>query len=146
MKIAVAADHAGFTFKERLCEELRNLGHEVCDFGTDSDESCDYPDHAIPAARSVAGGEAERAILVCSNVIGMTMTANRIPGVRAALVYNERTAATTRGHHDSNALCLGAEEFPTEELLKMVRVWLETPFDGDRHVRRVSKFESLDRP
>lgn len=145
MRIAVAADHAGFEFKRRLCEELRNLGHEVSDFGTDSEESCDYPDFAIPAARSVANGEAERVILICSNGIGMGMTANRIPGVRAALVYNEGTAAMTRRHHDSNALCLGAKEFPAEELLKMVHVWLETPFDGDRHVRRVGKWEALDR-
>lgn len=144
MRIAVAADHAGFAAKERIADELARLGHSVRDFGTDSEKSCDYPDYAIPAARSVAEGESERAILVCANGIGMGMTANRVPGVRAAVVYSERTAATTRGHHDSNVLCLGAREFPLEELLAFVRVWLEAPFEGGRHVPRVAKFEALD--
>jgi ribose 5-phosphate isomerase B len=101
MRIALAADHAGFACKERLREELERLGHDVTDFGTHDEEAFDYPDSAIPAARAVAAGEADRAILVCSNGIGMSMTANRIPGVRAAVVYSERTAATTRAHHDS---------------------------------------------
>lgn len=146
MKIALAADHAGFEFKTRLARELGELGHDVSDFGTGSTESCDYPDYAIPAARAVAEGEAERAILICTNGIGMSMTANRIPGVRAALVYNARGAAMTRQHHDSNALCLGAGEFPTEELLGFVRIWLDTAFEGGRHARRVGKFEALDNP
>ena len=140
MKIAVGADHAGFAFKQKLAEELRRLGHEVVDFGTDGDESCDYPDFAIPAARSVAAGDAERAILPCTNGIGMAMVANRISGVRAALVYSERTAATTRQHHDSNVLCLGAQEFPVEDLLKWVRIWLDTDFEAGRHARRIGKF------
>jgi ribose 5-phosphate isomerase B len=127
MKIAVASDHAGFEFKKRLLRELESLGHEVRDFGTDSSESCDYPDFAEPAARSVAAGEAERAILVCTNGIGMSMLANRIPGLKAALVYSERTAAMTRRHHGSNVLCLGAGEFPAEDLLKWVRIWLDEP-------------------
>ena len=140
MKIAVGADHAGFAFKQRLAEELRRLGHEVVDFGTDGDESCDYPDFAIPAARSVAAGDAERGILTCTNGIGMAMVANRISGVRAALVYSERTAATTRQHHDSNVLCLGGHEFPVEDLLKWVRIWLDTDFEAGRHARRIGKF------
>ena len=108
MRIAVASDHAGFAFKQALIAELRQLGHEVVDFGTDSEASCDYPDFAIPAAQSVASGDCDRAILPCTNGIGMAMVANRIPGVRGALVYSERTAMMTRQHHDSNALCLGA--------------------------------------
>ena len=144
MRIAVAADHAGFEFKTRLIEELRSLGHEVADEGTDSPESCDYPDYAIPAARSVSEGKSDRAILVCSNGIGMGMVANRIPGVRAAVVYSERTAEMTRGHHDSNVLCLGAQQFPEEDLLKFVRVWLDTDFEGGRHARRMKKVRSLE--
>lgn len=145
MRIAVAADHAGYAFKERLAAVLRELGHHVTDFGTESSASCDYPDFAIPAVRSVADGKADRAILACSNGIGMAMVANRMAGIRAALVYNERTAATTRGHHDSNVLCLGAQEFSEEALLRMVEIWLEAPFDGGRHTRRIGKIGDLDR-
>jgi len=144
VRIAVAADHAGFDFKGRLIQELRRLGHEVTDEGTDSPDSCDYPDYAAPAARSVSEGGNDRAILVCSNGIGMGMLANRIPGVRAAVVYSERTAAMTRGHHDSNVLCLGAQQFPEEDLLKFVRVWLDTSFEGGRHARRMKKVEALE--
>ncbi len=144
MRIAVAADHAGFEFKTRLIEELRSLGHEVADEGTDSPQSCDYPDYAIPAARSVSEGKSDRGILVCSNGIGMGMVANRIPGVRAAVVYSERTAEMTRGHPDSNVLCLGAQQFPEEDLLKFVRVWLDTDFEGGRHARRMKKVGSLE--
>ena len=144
MKIALAADHAGHDFKRELAEELGRLGHEVVDYGTESEESCAYPDFAIPADRSTAAGETDRAILACTNGIGMAMTANRIPGARGALVYNERTAAMTRAHHDSNVLCLGAGEFPVGDLLKWVRIWLDTPFEGGRHARRVGKFQSLE--
>ncbi len=144
MRIAVAADHAGFEFKTRLIEELRSLGHEVADEGTDSPQSCDYPDYAIPAARSVSEGKSDRGILVCSNGIGMGMVANRIPGVRAAVVYSERTAEMTRGHHDSNVLCLGAQQFPEDDLLRFVRVWLDTDFEGGRHARRMKKVGSLE--
>jgi RpiB/LacA/LacB family sugar-phosphate isomerase len=145
MKIALAADHAGFAFKEALATELRRLGHAPTDFGTHGTESCDYPDFAIPACQSVADGKADRAILVCTNGIGMCMTANRIPTLRGALVYSARTAAMTRQHHDSNVLCLGAGEFPAATLLEWVRIWLDTPFEGGRHARRVGKFEALDR-
>ncbi len=144
MKIAVAADHAGFEFKQKLAAELRRLGHEVIDFGTGSEESCDYPDFAIPAVRSVAEGKSDRAILQCTNGIGMAMVANRIPGIRGALVYSERSVAMTRAHHDSNVLCLGAREFPAEDLLKWVRIWLEVGFEGDRHARRIGKIQALD--
>ena len=140
MKLAVAADHAGFAFKRDLSAELARLGHEVRDFGTGSDQSCDYPDFALPAVQSVADGECERAILACTNGIGMCMLANRRPEIRAALVYNERTAQMTRAHHDSNVLCLGGGEFPSADLLKWTRIWLETAFEGGRHARRIGKF------
>ena len=146
MKISVASDHAGFAFKQRLKSELESLGHEVVDFGTGSDESCDYPDYAEPAVREVAAGAADRAILACTNGIGMSMLANRIPGAMAALVYNERSAAMTRRHHGSNVLCLGAGEFPAEELLRWVRVWLGEEFEGGRHARRIGKVRRLEEP
>jgi RpiB/LacA/LacB family sugar-phosphate isomerase len=145
MRISIASDHAGYAFKERLRGELSREGHAVRDFGTRSEESCDYPDFGIPAARSVANGEADRAILICSNGIGMCMLANRIPGVRAALVYSAKTAEMTRAHHDSNVLCLGAQQFAPEELLDWVRVWLEAKFEGGRHERRIRKVEELER-
>ncbi len=144
MKIALAADHAGFSFKQRLSDELVRLGHEVVDLGTDSTEACDYPDYGVPAARLAASGEADRAILVCSNGIGMAMLANRVPGARAALVYSETSAAATRAHHDSNVLCLGGSEFAAEDLLKFVSTWLETAFEGGRHARRIGKVTALD--
>ena len=145
MKIALAADHAGFAFKEQLLAELRRLGHEPTDFGTSGTESCDYPDFAIPAVQSVAEGKNDRGILVCTNGIGMAMVANRVPGIRGALVYNARSAAMTRQHHDSNVLCLGAGEFPPEALLDWVRIWLSTEFEGGRHARRIGKVTALER-
>ena len=145
MKIALGADHAGYAFKTVLAAKLASLGHDVKDFGTGSTESTDYPDYAIPVARAVASGAVDRGILACTNGIGMAMAANRIRGVRAALVYSARTAAMTRQHHDSNVLCLGAAEFPHDELLAWTRTWLTTGFEAGRHARRVGKFEALDR-
>ncbi len=146
MRIALGADHAGFEFKTKLAQKLSALGHDVKDLGTGSTESTDYPDYAIAVARAVASGAVDRGILACTNGIGMAMTANRIPGVRAALVYNARGAAMTRQHHDSNVLCLGAGEFPADDLLAWVAIWLDTAFEGGRHARRVGKFEALDKP
>ena len=144
MRIALGADHAGYEFKARLAQKLAALGHDVKDFGTGSTESTDYPDYAIPVSRAVASGAVDRGILACTNGIGMAMTANRIRGVRAAVVYSARTATMTRQHHDSNVLCLGAGEFPYDELLAWVQMWLETPFEGGRHARRVGKIEALE--
>ena len=145
MKVGIAADHGGFEMKQVLIENLLAEGHEVEDFGTDSEASCDYPDFAIPAAQTVPAGGNQRAILICTNGIGMAMAANRIPGVRAALVYSQHTARMTRAHHDSNVLCLGAGEFSAQDLLGFVRIWLETAFDGGRHERRIEKFQKLER-
>ncbi|MBF0244178.1 MAG: RpiB/LacA/LacB family sugar-phosphate isomerase [Planctomycetes bacterium] len=140
MRVAVAADHGGLEFKNRLLRYLRESGIEADDFGTSSEESCDYPDYGMPAVESVVGGAHQRAILICTNGIGMCMLANRHPEIRAALVYNERTARMTREHHDSNVLCLGGGEFEAEELLRFVDVWLRTEFAGGRHARRIKKF------
>lgn len=144
MKIALASDHAGYNFKEELKKRLEKEGHTVEDFGCHSSESCDYPDFGIPATQSVAHGENERAILICTNGIGMSMLANKIPGIRAALVYNKKVAEITRKHHNSNVLCLGAQEFEWQDLFSFVEIWIITDFEGGRHERRIKKVEELD--
>ncbi|MBF0197800.1 MAG: RpiB/LacA/LacB family sugar-phosphate isomerase [Planctomycetes bacterium] len=142
MKIAIAFDHGAYDFRQSLIEHLNSKGHEVEDFGTYSKESCDYPDHGKPAVESVAKAECDKAILCCSNGIGMTMLANKVSGIRAAMVYSKTSAKATREHHDSNILCLGAKEFTSEDLLSFVDIWLTTPFEGGRHLRRINKFPS----
>lgn len=144
MKIAIGCDHGAFGFKESLIAFLERMGHEVEDFGTHSLESCDYPDFGLPAVQSVAEGRNDRVILSCTNGIGMSMLANKVDGIRAAMVYNRRTAEMTRQHHDSNGLCLGASEFSTDELLGFVEIWLNTEFEGGRHERRIGKFPKLN--
>jgi ribose 5-phosphate isomerase B len=139
VRIAIACDHGAFEFKAALVKQLEALGHEIADYGTNSGESCDYPDHGLPAVEAVVSGACQRAILSCTNGIGMSIAANKVDGIRAALVYNLRTAEVTRLHHDSNCLCLGAKEFSVEDLLAMVKVWLGTPFEGGRHQRRLDK-------
>ncbi|MEE4312783.1 MAG: ribose 5-phosphate isomerase B [candidate division KSB1 bacterium] len=145
MRIAIACDHAGYCLKNNLIKHLKKSGHNVQDFGCSSSDSCDYPDYAYPAAQSVADGDNDRGILICSNGIGMCMVANRVPGITGALVYSLETAETTRKHHNSNVLCLGAKEFSENELVKMVDIWLETAFDGGRHERRMEKVTAPDR-
>ena len=145
MKIGIAADHGGFEIKALFKIELVKLGHQVVDYGPGTfDPADDYPDYGIPAARAVAAGEVDRAILICNNGIGMGMLANKVPGIRAAVVYNEQCARHTREHHDSNVLCLGGQEFPAERLLGFTRIWLETAFTGGRHTRRMGKISALD--
>jgi len=145
MKIGIAADHGGFSIKTRLKTELEAEGHQVVDFGPHTlDPADDYPDFGIPAARAVASHDVDRAILICNNGIGMSMLANKIHGVRAALVYNEHSARDTRQHHDSNVLCLGGQEFPPEQLLRFSQIWLTTDFAAGRHERRINKVEALD--
>jgi len=140
MKISLACDHGAFGFKSVLQDYLVSRGDVVRDCGTFSKESCDYPDFAMKALALLVSGEVDRTILSCTNGIGMSMVANKTRGVRAALVYSEKTAATTRKHHDSNALCLGTDEFSEEQLLSFVGIWLDTEFEGGRHLRRINKF------
>lgn len=144
MKIAIANDHGGTEAKFILLKHLEKLGHQVEDFGTDSIESCDYPDYGIPASLSVAKKENERAILICSNGIGMSILSNKIPGIIGALVYSKTSAVNTRKHHDSNILCLGGKEFSPEILLEFVDLWLTTNFEGGRHLRRMEKIKKLE--
>ena len=144
MKIAVAADHAGFALKEQLRRRLAQEGHEVVDFGATSAESCDYPDFAQPAARDVAQGRSDRGILVCSTGIGMAIAANKIAGVRAAPAQSEDEVRMTREHNDANVLTLGAKYLDEERALDLIHVFLNTEFAGGRHARRVAKIARLE--
>ena len=144
MKIALANDHGGFSAKLAVKKWLEKKGHVVQDFGCHNIDSCDYPDYAIPAVQSVVDKINDRAILICTNGIGMCMAANKFPGILAALVYSEKTAAVTRKHHDSRVLCLGGKEFSEDDLLKFVDTWMNTEFEGDRHKRRIDKILKLD--
>ena len=140
MKIAVAADHRGHAVKEMVAVLLTEQGHEVVDMGTNSAKSCDYPDMAYPAARAVAEGKVERAITVCGSGIGMTICANKVPGVRAALCHDELTAQMSREHNDANILCLASDVLGEELIRRIVLAWLSTEFElGGRHERRVRK-------
>jgi ribose 5-phosphate isomerase B len=145
MKVAIGADHAGFAMKEELKAVVRALGHAPVDKGTSSDASCDYPDFAADVARAVASGECERGVLVCGTGIGMSIAANKVPGVRAALVCDERTAELSRQHNDANVFCAGARVLPLVRIAEILKVWLATSFEGGRHQRRIDKIAALDR-
>jgi len=137
MKIALGSDHAGFRYKEEIKRWLTERGHEVHDFGTDSTESVDYPLFIRPAAEAVAAGLCERAIVLGGSGNGEAMAANRIKGVRCALCWNAETARLGREHNDANALSIGERMISLETALEIVRIWLETPFEGGRHLRRI---------
>ncbi len=144
MKIAIAADHAGFALKEKLRARLAAEGHEVVDFGTGSAESCDYPDFAQPVGRDVAQGRADRGILVCGTGIGMAMAANKIAGIRAAPAQSEDEVRMTREHNDANILTLGAKYLDENRAAGLVHIFLNTEFSGGRHARRVAKIAQLE--
>ena len=137
MKIALGSDHAGFRYKEEIKRWLTERGHEVLDCGTHSEEPVDYPLFCRPAAEAVAAGTADRAIVLGGSGNGEAMTANRVKGVRCALCWNEETARLGRQHNDANALSIGQRMIPLELALEIVRIWLETPFEGGRHMRRI---------
>ena len=144
MKIAIAADHAGFALKEKLRERLAAEGHRVDDFGTDSAESCDYPDFAAPVARDVAEGRSDRGILVCSSGIGMAIAANKVAGVRAVPVRSADEVRLTREHNDANVLTLGARYVDEADAMELVELFLHTEFAGGRHARRLAKIARLE--
>jgi len=140
MKIAIAADHRGHTAKERINLLLDEMGHEVLDMGTDSTKSCDYPDMAYPAAKVVSDGQAERGILICGSGIGMSISENKIKGIRAALCHDELTAELSRRHNNANVLCLASDVLGEELMRRIVSSWLRTEFEATgRHARRVEK-------
>lgn len=145
MKIAIGADHAGFSLKESLREALAKKGLEIVDFGTGSSESTDYPDYAEKVAKAVAAGEVDRGLLVCSTGVGMSIAANKVHGVRAALAYNTEEVGLTRAHNDANVLAIGAKYTSPGQAEEMVDVFLDTPFDGGRHERRVQKMMALEK-
>jgi len=144
MKVALGADHAGFALKQSIGARLRELGHEVHDFGTAGEASCDYPDFAAKAACDVANGGADRAILVCTTGIGMSIAANKIAGVRAALAINEDAVRLSREHNDANVLAVAAKYTTGPQAAAFVGVFLNTPFSGgERHARRLEKIAAL---
>jgi ribose 5-phosphate isomerase B len=139
--IAIASDHAGIALKSELGRQLRERGLAVEDLGPEDPSSVDYPDYAHLLARAVADGRVERGILICGTGIGMSMAANRHPGVRAALCHDAYTAEMARRHNDANVLCLGARTIGVGVAEQVVRVFVDTPFEGGRHQRRVAKIE-----
>ena len=140
-RILIASDHAGFELKQALEAELRSLGYAVDDLGPASDASTDYADYAHPLASRVSSGEAERGVLLCGTGLGMSYTANRYPHVRAAVAWTPEVAALAREHNDANVLVLPARFVGTEEGKAILKAWLETPFAGGRHARRIAKIE-----
>jgi ribose 5-phosphate isomerase B len=144
MKIAVGSDHRGFDVKRRVVTLLQQLGHDIVDVGATSKDSVDYPDFAFLVAKAVSEGQAERGILVCGSGIGMCIAANKVKGVRAAPCHDNITAEMSRRHNDANVLCLSADLLGGELIDRMIRIWLETPFEGGRHARRVEKIAQIE--
>lgn len=144
MKIAIGSDHGGFSVKEIAKPHLEKLGYEVIDFGTNTPDSCHYPIYAEKVARAVAAGEADRGILICGTGIGMSIAANKIPGIRAAAVSDCFTAKATRQHNDSNILCLGERTVGPGLALMLMETFLTTEFEGGRHQTRVDMISALE--
>lgn len=140
-RIPIGADHAGFALKERLVQELQALGYEPLDLGTHSTESTDYPDFAHPVAEQVEHGEARRGVLLCGTGLGMAYAANRHHGVRAAVAWTPEIARLARQHNDANVLVLPARYVTEGQGVEILRAWLDTPFEGGRHARRIQKIE-----
>jgi ribose 5-phosphate isomerase B len=144
MRIAIGSDHAGYELKQLLIEELNVLGDEVRDYGTDSLESCDYPDIAIPLAQAVSAGEHDLGILICSNGVGPSIVANKVHGIRAALCHDVFSARRAREHTDANILAMGAWAIGRGAASEIVRVFREATFAGGRHERRLAKVREFD--
>jgi len=145
MRIAIGSDHRGVHIKAKLVQLLNAAGHLVDDKGTHSDQSVDYPDFAAAVSRAVAGGDAERGILICGTGIGMAIAANKFAGVRAATCYDEVMAEICRRHNDVNVLCLPGDLFGDRPIADLVRIWLQTEFENGRHQRRIEKIQQLEK-
>jgi len=139
--IAIGSDHAGFQFKSAIIAALLAAGHQVRDFGTDSEAACDYPDFIRPVAEAVARGEYERGIVLGGSGNGEAIVANRVRGIRCGVCWNEQTAIWSRAHNDANVISMGARTVSQELALAIVRKWLDTPFEGGRHLRRIRKID-----
>jgi len=145
MRIAIGSDHRGCMVRGKLIDLVKRLGHEVVDVGTETCDPVDYPDIALLVARKVADQEVDRGILVCGTGLGMCIAANKIPGIRAAPCHDDLTAEMSRRHNDLNVLCLSADMLGERLIDRMVEIWLNTPFEGGRHARRVEKIVALER-
>ena len=141
MKIAIGSDHAGFRYKQAIVEHLRKAGHEVADFGTDSDAPVDYPKFIRPVALAVAAGECERGIVLGGSGNGEAIVANRVKGVRCALCWNVESARLGRAHNDANVISIGERMVSRELAVEIVDTWLTTPFEGGRHARRIQMID-----
>ena len=146
MKIAIGSDHAGYQYKEKIKELLVALGHEVHDFGTHSEEPCDYPLFIRPVAAAVARDEFERGIVLGGSGNGEAIVANRVPGIRCALCWNIESARLSRQHNNANVFSLGQRMMNLETALEIVRIWLNTPFEGGRHQRRIDLIDQPNQP
>lgn len=144
MKIALGSDHAGFGLKQQIVELAGSLGHEIVDCGTDRPESVDYPDYGEKVAALVSSGEIERGILVCGTGIGMSIVANKFPGIRAALCNDLFSARMSRMHNDANILVLGGRIVGQDLAAEIVKVWLSTDFEGNRHMNRLIKIRKIE--
>ena len=145
MKIALGSDHAGFAAKEEIKTVIKALGHALADLGTSSEASVDYPDYAEKVARAVASGEADRGMLICGTGIGMSIAANKVEGIRAAVVSDEKIAALSRQHNDANVFCAGSRITPVVKIAECLKIWLQTPFEGGRHQNRVAKITAIEK-
>ena len=144
MKIAVACDHGGLRLKNVLADEMKKQGYEVVDFGTYTDDSCDYPDFAAKAAKAVANGECEKGVVVCGTGIGISISCNKVKGIRCALVHGVFSAKATRAHNDTNMLAMGQRVIGEGLALEILNAWLNTEYEGGRHDLRIEKMMSLE--
>jgi ribose 5-phosphate isomerase B len=145
MKIAIACDHRGFAVKQKILAQIQDRGHEILDFGTDNPRPCDYPDFAIPVSRAVALGQVDRGILIDGSGIGMSIIANKVPGIRAAICHDELTAEISRRHNNANILCFAADLLGDELIRRIVDAWLLTGFEQGRHARRMDKIAQIEK-
>ena len=143
-KLAIGCDHAGYELKEYLKEKLIAGGYSVQDFGTNSTTSVDYPDYAVRVAQAVAEGRVQQGLLVCGSGTGMAITANKVPGVRAAVAWSDETARLARQHNDANVLAIGALTTPPGDIPNIVRAWFAANFEGGRHTGRVQKISNIE--
>lgn len=144
MKISVASDHGGFALKQEIAEYLRQQGHEVVDCGCHSTDSCDYPDFGAAAAKAVASGQCDRGVVICSTGIGISIAANKVPGIRCALCGDIYSAEMTRRHNNANVLAMGAHLTAPVLAKKILDVFLSTEFEGGRHQRRIDKIDHIN--
>lgn len=145
MRIAIGSDHGGYSLKELIKEDLQKKGFDIKDFGTDSEASCDYPEFAQEVGEAVASGEYQRGILICGTGIGISIAANKIPGIRCALVGDCFSAKATRQHNDTNVLALGGRVVGPGLALEIVDIWLNTEYEGGRHQRRIDKIKDIEK-